>query len=35
VCISLALCVYKMPVVGVIYNPVCPHSSTCIPRLIC
>jgi fructose-1,6-bisphosphatase/inositol monophosphatase family enzyme len=23
VCISLALCVYRMPVVGVVYNP-CP-----------
>ncbi|RPB10057.1 inositol monophosphatase [Morchella conica CCBAS932] len=30
VCISLALCVYKMPIVGVVYNPYTTHMYTAI-----
>lgn len=30
VCISLALCVYKMPVIGVVYNPYTTHMYTAI-----
>ncbi|KAF8250846.1 inositol monophosphatase [Wilcoxina mikolae CBS 423.85] len=30
VCISLALCVYRMPVVGVVYNPYTTHMYTAI-----
>ena len=30
VCISLALCVYKLPVVGVVYNPYTTHMYTAI-----